>query len=276
MKVFISWSGQHSRKLGEALRDWLPGVLQLITPYFTPSDIEKGTRWSTDISTQLSESQIGILCITRENLHSDWILFEAGALSKSLEKSHVCPILFGITNTDLAGPLKQFQTTEFDKDDMHRLIGVINGRLGDRRLPPKTLDVVFEKWWPDLEQKISEILAEAEEPDEPVRSDREVLDELLQLSRLASKRTGGTGNIAPGALESLLEPYVELHDDQAAKHSDYQGTLDILQKMHKPLVYMSRRYRGSSPRLDDLINKLLDLSYSTGEECGSGDDEPPF
>ena len=41
MKVFISWSGQHSKKLGEALRDWLPGVLQLVTPYFTPSDIEK-------------------------------------------------------------------------------------------------------------------------------------------------------------------------------------------------------------------------------------------
>ena len=58
MKVFISWSGQHSKKLGEVLRDWLPGVLQLVTPYFTPSDIEKGTRWSTDIAKELSASQI--------------------------------------------------------------------------------------------------------------------------------------------------------------------------------------------------------------------------
>ena len=127
MKVFISWSGQHSEKLGEALRDWLPGVLQLVTPYFTPSDIEKGTRWSDDIAKELSESQIGILCITQDNIHSDWLLFEAGALSKSLEKSHVCPILFGITNTDLTGPLKQFQTTVFGKSDVYRLLGVING-----------------------------------------------------------------------------------------------------------------------------------------------------
>ena len=94
MKVFISWSGQPSKRLGEALRDWLPGVLQLVTPYFTPSDIEKGTLWSTDIAKELSESQVGILCVTRDNIHSDWLLFEAGALSKSLEKSHVCPVLF--------------------------------------------------------------------------------------------------------------------------------------------------------------------------------------
>ena len=181
MKVFISWSGQPSKRLGEALRDWLPGVLQLVTPYFTPSDIEKGTLWSTDIAKELSDSQIGILCVTRDNIQSDWLLFEAGALSKSLEKSHVCPVLFGITNTDLTGPLKQFQTTDFEKGDIHRLLGVINGRIGESKLPQKTLDTVFEKWWPDLEEKINQILATAGEPDEPVRSDRELLVEILQL-----------------------------------------------------------------------------------------------
>ncbi len=41
-KVFISWSGELSNKLAEAVRQWLPGVLQFVKPYFTPSDIEKG------------------------------------------------------------------------------------------------------------------------------------------------------------------------------------------------------------------------------------------
>ncbi|CAM2185812.1 TIR domain-containing protein [Burkholderia orbicola] len=159
MKVFISWSGTQSKKLGEAIRDWLPGVIQSVTPYFTPADIEKGTRWSAEIAKELEGSQIGIICVTRDNLHSDWILFEAGALSKSLAQSHVCPILFGITNTDLAGPLKQFQTTQFEKSDFHKLISIINSHLSENKLPPKTLDVVFEKWWPDLEVKINEILA---------------------------------------------------------------------------------------------------------------------
>lgn len=205
MKVFISWSGQQSQELGEVLRDWLPAVLQLVTPYFTPSDIEKGTRWSTHIAQELSASKVGILCVTRDNLHSDWILFEAGALSKSLEKTYVCPILFGITNTDLAGPLKQFQTTEFEKGDMQRLLGVINGQIGDNKLPQKTLDTVFEKWWPDLKDKIDRILAHAAEPEQPIRPDRELLEEILQLSRIASQSAALTSVARrdPRAAQSL-------------------------------------------------------------------------
>ena len=145
MKVFISWSGSLSGKLGEALRDWLPSVLQMVKPYFTPSDIEKGTRWANEIGKELELSEVGILCITRDNLHSEWVLFEAGALSKSLDKAYVCPILFGMRNTDLAGPLKQFQTTEFNKDDFYKLLGVINSRVADNKLPQKTLDNIFEK-----------------------------------------------------------------------------------------------------------------------------------
>ena len=274
MKVFISWSGQHSKKLGEALRDWLPGVLQLVTPYFTPSDIEKGTRWSTDISKELSESQIGILCITRDNIHSDWILFEAGALSKSLEKSHVCPVLFGITNTDLAGPLKQFQTTEFDKDDMRRLLGVINGRIDENKLPQKTLDTVFEKWWPDLEGKINEILLEIDEPEEPLRSDRELLEEILQLSRIALRfRKSSSG--PPAVIRNLLGRYIALHDQQVEGRESYQETLDYLQKMHKAVAYISRRYKGESDELDELIDKFNDLSYSAPQE-DEEDDSTPF
>ncbi len=277
MKVFISWSGPHSKKLGEALRDWLPGVLQLVKPYFTPADIEKGTRWSTDISKELSESQIGILCVTQDNIHSDWILFEAGALSKSLEKSHVCPILFGITNTDLAGPLKQFQTTEFEKADMHRLLGVINGRLGENKLPQKTLDTVFEKWWPDLDQKINETLAEVEERDEPIRSDRELLEEILQLSRVTSSQSR-RANIPHAAIQDLLEHYIALHDEQAAERGDYQTTLNSLQKMHRAVRYISRHYTGIDEELDGLISRLGELSYSVPEanKDPEEDDDIPF
>lgn len=276
MKVFISWSGEKSQKLGEALRDWLPGVLQSVTPYFTPSDIEKGTRWSADISKELSESAIGILCITRDNIHSDWILFEAGALSKSLEKTHVCPILFGIANTDLAGPLKQFQTTEFDKDDMRQLLAVINNRLEEQKLPQKTLDRVFEKWWPDLETKIAEILGEMDESEEPLRPDRELLEEVLQISRAAARRRGSSG-IRPGALKSLLRHFIELHDDQVAGHGDYQAVLNMLEGMSKAVTHISSRSNMPDEELEELIMQLKELSYI----CDSGneskdEDEIPF
>ena len=265
MKVFISWSGQHSKQLGEVLRDWLPGVLQLVTPYFTLSDIEKGTRWSTDVAKELSASQIGILCITRDNIHSDWLLFEAGALSKSLEKSHVCPILFGITNTDLAGPLKQFQTTEFEKSDMHRLLGVINGRIGDNKLPQKTLDAVFAKWWPDLADNIAQILAKVSEPQEPIRSDRELLEEILQLSRVAS-RSSILSTPSLAAVHDLLSHYIALHERQVAQRGGYQDTLDDLEKLQKPVAHIINRYRGANDGLDELIAKFRALSYSVPEE----------
>ena len=274
MKVFISWSGQHSKKLGEALRDWIPGVLQLVKPYFTPSDIEKGTRWLTDISTELSESQIGILCVTRDNIHSDWILFEAGALSKSLDKSHVCPVLFGINNTDLAGPLKQFQTTEFEKSDIHRLLSVINNGIGEQKLPSKTFDTVFEKWWPDLETKIDQILGEAGEPDEPIRSDRELLEEILQLSRRMTLRSAMRQKLPPAVLRDLLSSYIALHDSQVAKDGDYQATLDYLKNMHRPVAYLSRRYRGTDKQLDKWLGKFSDLSYSVPEQDEEDDDLP--
>ena len=80
MRIFISWSGDLSRELGEAIRDWLPGVLQSVKPFFTPNDIEKGARWNKDISNELEQSSFGIFCLTKENLSRPWIMFEAGAL----------------------------------------------------------------------------------------------------------------------------------------------------------------------------------------------------
>lgn len=280
MKVFISWSGPLSKRLAEAIRDWLPNVIQLVTPYFTPSDIEKGARWSTDIAKELEHCQVGLLCVTQDSVHSDWVLFEAGALSKSLDRAHVCPLLFGITNADLAGPLKQFQTTQYEKAEFHKLLAVINSRLGDHKLPPKTLDAVFEKWWPDLKAKIDEVLADEGAPEQPLRSDRELLEEVLQLARLNSRRSMRP-IIATGAIKDIFSAVVELHDDQAERIGGYQDVLDILQKMDKALNYLASRYKGDNDELDELIARLRSLDYSAREpddemKGGSDDEDIPF
>ena len=146
MKVFISWSGPLSEKLGEEMRNWLPIVLQSISPYFTPSDVEKGSRWLQEVTNELSESQVGILCVTPDNIHSDWLLFEAGALSKTMDQSRVCTILFGIKPTDLAGPLKQFQATPFTRDDIFKMVSTINSCLQEKELPVKNLEKVFSSY----------------------------------------------------------------------------------------------------------------------------------
>jgi hypothetical protein len=278
MKVFISWSGDLSKRLGEAIRDWIPGVLQTVTPYFTPSDIEKGARWSMDIAKELEESQIGILCVTQDNLHSDWILFEAGALSKRMQKSHVCPILFGITNTDLAGPLKQFQTTDFEKGEFHKLLGVMNAQLGEYKLPPKTLELVFDKWWPDLEAKINEILSDVEQSDVPIRSDRDLLEEILQLNRAAIRRSGRPP-ISVRAITDLLEKFIALHDEQMNQIGDYQSALDSLKNLSKSVGYIASRYTEQNEELRELFAAFNGLSFQVNgsEHADDSDNEDvPF
>jgi len=189
-KVFISWSGELSGKLGEALRKWLPSVLQYVKPYFTPDDIEKGAKWDTDIAHELDEANIGLICLTRENTEKAWIIFEAGALSKSFEKSRVCTILFNLEPTDLKGPLAGFQTTRFNRVDFRRLIETVNEGAGEDRLEPRVLEEVFEMWWPKLEGQVNDIMASHVESDPAeTRSDRDILVEALELVRADANAT---------------------------------------------------------------------------------------
>ena len=108
--------GELSKSLAAAIRDWLPTTLQYVKPYFTPADIEKGAKWDNEISEALEASNFCIIAMTRESLDSKWITFEAGALSKKIEKARICTVLFGIEPTDVKGPLERFQWTRFLKD----------------------------------------------------------------------------------------------------------------------------------------------------------------
>lgn len=187
-KVFISWSGELSKALGEAVRDWIPKVLQSVKPYFTPDDIEKGARWSKEISQELSSSQLGIICLTQDNQNSPWILFEAGALSKNLKGSKVCPILFNFDTADLIGPLASFQATKFTKEEFKKLIESINISCNETKLEQKNLDETFEMWWPKLDEKVKEILNQDKSGTKPKKRDtRDMIEEILDLTRSNAK-----------------------------------------------------------------------------------------
>lgn len=184
MKVFISWSGERSKAIAAAFKEWLPSVVQAARPYFSPNDIDKGARWSNEISKELESASVGLICLTKENLTASWLMFEAGALSKSLDESRVCPMLFGIEPSDMSGPLVQFQATTFSKEEVLKLVRTVNQQLGANALEAKTLDYVFEKWWPDLETRVNEVLKDTPPSrDANLRSEREILEEVLQLTR---------------------------------------------------------------------------------------------
>lgn len=140
MKVFISWSGDTSLKVAQQLREWLPYVINSIKPYVSSEDIDKGARWSTDIAKELEDSTFGILCVTKDNLEAPWLSFEAGALSKTMEKSFVTPFLFDIKRSEIKGPILQFQSTIFEKDDIKKLVKTLNKACGESGIPDDRLE----------------------------------------------------------------------------------------------------------------------------------------
>ena len=161
-KVFLTWSGTKSKQLSQALREWLPQVIQNLEPWMSDSDLDKGSRWASEIAGQLEQAQIGIICLTPENIEKPWINFEAGALSKQLERSRVCPYLLGLSPSDLTFPLAQFHATIADKHETLKMLQSINKTMGESGLPEQALDSSFTMWWPKFKARIDQITQDGE------------------------------------------------------------------------------------------------------------------
>jgi len=163
MKLFLSWSGKLSRDIAVALDDWLPYVIQSVKPFVSTGDIDKGRRWSEVLASELAQIGYGIIIVTRDNVREPWINFEAGAISKALDKSWVSPFLFGVEPSKLEGPLQQFQATIYEQEDIFNLLRSINSRLDeDDQVSFEVLRNEFDVWWPKLRKRIDEILAAQE------------------------------------------------------------------------------------------------------------------
>jgi hypothetical protein len=132
MKVFLSWSGEISQQIAREIHDWLPIILQNVKPYMTPADIEKGARWGSEITRELEICNFGIICLTKDNLASQWICFEAGALSKAVT-GRVASFLFGIGHADVRQCPRQIEMSVFLQFRNVRAAGV--GRRAGAELP---------------------------------------------------------------------------------------------------------------------------------------------
>jgi hypothetical protein len=194
--VFISWSGRRSRWIAEAMRSWLPKVIQAARPWMSEREVQKGTRGLHEIARALEGIKVGVTCLTPENLGAPWILYEAGALSKALDdETRLCTYLLGgLHFQDVEPPLGMFQATRADKEDTRKLVRSINLAVGSAPVPEADLDEIFDAMWPKLEEKL-QAMPPAEEDVDAKRSPEDMIAEILELSRADANRRKSTDGL---------------------------------------------------------------------------------
>jgi len=131
------------------LQELMPG-----DEIFHSDDIPKGSGWFDALTTALTECDAGIFCITPESLRSQWMLFEAGALSQIGDRPALFTYLYGISVID--GPLGHFQATRFDKDDTRKFIESLSA-IRDTPDEGSILEA-FDGTWTSFESKVLRLM----------------------------------------------------------------------------------------------------------------------
>ena len=184
MQVFICWSGTASHNVAKALMTFLEDTIQEVKPFLSSESIQKGGHWLNEISGQLSASNFGVLCLTKENLNSRWLLFEAGALSKDAAEGRVSALLIGVESSAVESPLSQFQNTRTDRNEVFKLLQSINSKLPESNRRSETkLARAFDKFWPDLEKALTEAASLKAVAAAPARDGDSIMKEVLELLR---------------------------------------------------------------------------------------------
>jgi hypothetical protein len=193
MKVFVSWSGDSAGAIANALREFLAAVLaERVEPFVSSEDIGKGQRGLAVIAEELRATDFGIVVLTEGNQHSPWINFESGALGKSVTGGRVIPLLVGLRQTDVTGPLAQFQmVTASNRADVLHMISNVNGALAEP-LPAATYEVLFREYWPGLEAAIAAAQQDGA-PTPPRRETGDMLEEILLRLRSLDRQFAVSG-----------------------------------------------------------------------------------
>jgi len=194
MKVFLSWSGGKSRAVAEALRDWLPLVINEVEPFVSGKDIAAGVRWQVEISGELESSNFGVVCVTAENQSAPWLNFEAGALAKAVGASRVVPLVIDLKVSDVRQPLGQFQALSIREEGVLELLKSINEHCS-RTLPGERLAEAYSVWWPRLEARL-EAAHSVPSRDAPSRAERDLLEEILTTVRGLNREIPAQGPVA--------------------------------------------------------------------------------
>lgn len=258
-KVFLSWSGERSKKMAQTLRSWLPLALHFVDPWMSEADIDAGDRWADAVAKELEVSNFGIICVTRESANAAWMLFEAGALAKSLQIAKVIPLLLDLDFREITGPLAQFQAKKVDKVGVSEIAQSIND-ASPSSIPDARLHQLLDALWPQLEKGIAAIPT-ATSVAKHARPQGEVLEELVSGVRSLDLRIREVG----GGIRSRMRR--ERHNRNVFEMLELSERLSARSRQPIGLLVIASLFRDEAPWLYELALE----AYRTSRRGPSGE-----
>ena len=113
---------------------------------------------------------------------------------------------------DVPAPLAAFQHARADRDGTKKLLESLNSHLQENNLAQEQLQTVFDRGWPELKDALDRIETVDVPEDIPHRSDRALLEEILDLLRglKGSRIEGGLTSTAAAGTSQAVEQLREM------------------------------------------------------------------
>jgi hypothetical protein len=154
--IFLSWSGERALHMALLLRASIPHIIQAAEIWCSDEDVLAGTFWDNEIRTKLKAANFAIICVTRENIGSPWMNYEAGAIAERLD-GRVVPWMLDVAPTALqSSPLSRLQTCSADLAGTQKLMAAVNRTMAAPLDTPRLTDAV-SNFWPKLEAPLESI-----------------------------------------------------------------------------------------------------------------------
>jgi hypothetical protein len=201
LDLFLSWSGEPSRKAAEAFDVWIKVMVPGTATWVSSLNIDSGAQSREEVNRALRSCKYGVAFVTEETHESAWINFEAGALWNSLaDQNLIHVVLLDNKRVDLKKPLGSFQSTLVEAEDMFKLVTGVN-RASTRPQSADNLRIVFDARWPELEASLKKAIQGASgvaaKPATQSATDQ-ILDRLASSDRTSAQLLALMGRVQEG------------------------------------------------------------------------------
>lgn len=160
--------------------------------------------------------------------------------------------MFDIKRSEVKGPILQFQSVVFEKEDIKKLIYTLNKACEENGISDARLEKAFDVWYPTLEEGLNALKNGVEDDlTNNLREEHssELIEEILELSRDNQRLLRNPDRSVPESVASM------------------QKQLECLQRAVERPVFLEKR-RKSSRRRDLYLEEFFhSISMECGMEC---------